>query len=453
MMTLPMLDLFLDSLEEGVLFLDKDRKVIAVNRSALLLLGYENDQMIGQLCPSVFSGTACARRCEEQGCCALTPDSKEYKGPQDIMLQRLGRTPIFLRMWAILLPPEESISLHAAIILRDRSHEVALEQEVSERLQLGRMVGHGPAMQKLYSQILRIASSNATVLITGESGTGKELVAKSLHDNSNRSHKPFIPVNCAALPEHLLESELFGYSKGAFTGAANMKIGRFEAAEGGTLLLDEVGDIPAGMQAKLLRVLQEREIVRLGENNTRKVDVRVIAATHRNLALMVERGQFREDLYYRLRVIPLHVPALRDRKEDIPMIANKLLLDLGHRYKRGGMRLAHEALLALEAYNWPGNIRQLYNAMEYAMVHADDSNIQLHHLPPEIRHMPESAPTAKLPELALVRPYYRTLTRPEDERETIARVLAEVGGSKAEAARRLNMSRTTLWKKLKKWLL
>ncbi len=207
------------------------------------------------------------------------------------------------------------------------------------------------------------------------------------------------------------------------------------------------------MQAKLLRVLQEREIVRLGENNTRKVDVRVIAATHRNLALMVERGQFREDLYYRLRVIPLHVPALRDRKEDIPMIANKLLLDLGNRYKRGGMRLAHEALLALEAYNWPGNIRQLYNAMEYAMVHADDSNIQLHHLPPEIRHMPESAPTAKLPELALVRPYYRTLTRPEDERETIARILAEVGGSKAEAARRLNMSRTTLWKKLKKWLL
>lgn len=450
MMTLPMLEMFLDSLEEGVLFLDKDRNVVAANRSASQMLGYEIDQLIGRLCPSVFSGTACAKACELRGRCSLTYDTTEFKGSQDIALQRPGRAPVSLRMWAILLPPEESMPLHAAIILRDRSHEVELEQKVSERLQLGHMVGHGPAMQTLYSQILRISSSDATVLITGESGTGKELVAKALHDNSARCNKPFIPVNCAALPEHLLESELFGFSKGAFTGATNMKIGRFEAAEGGTLLLDEIGDIPPGIQVKLLRVLQEREIVRLGENHTRKVDVRVIAATHRNLALMVEQGEFREDLYYRLCVIPIHVPALRDRKEDISMIANKLLVDLSDHYKRDVTRLAHESLLALEAYDWPGNIRQLFNALEYAMVHADEGIIQPHHLPPDIKH--ESGPFSnpKASPLTLTRSYYRPPSGQEDELGIISRVLAETGGNKAEAARKLGMSRTSLWKKLKR---
>ncbi len=224
----------------------------------------------------------------------------------------------------------------------------------------------------------------------------------------------------------------------------------FEAADGGTLLLDEIGDIPPGTQVKLLRVLQERKIVRLGENHTRPVNVRVIAATHHNLLSMVERGDFREDLYYRLRVIPLHVPALRERKEDIPMISNKLLSDLSARYKREVVGLSPDALLALVAYNWPGNIRQLFNALEYAIVHADDATIQRLHLPPEIRH--ESTPSARstLPELNIVRSYYRIPAQAEDEIELISRVLAETGGNKAETARRLNMSRTTLWKKLKK---
>jgi len=449
MMTLPMLELFLDSLEEGVLFLDKNRKVVAVNRAASQMLEYDDDNLIGRLCPSVFGGTACAQACEKRGKCALIPGGKQNDGPQDVMLQRLGHAPIFLRMWAILLPPAESLALHAAIILRDRSHEVELEQKVSERLQLGRMIGHAPAMQKLYSQIVRIAQSNATVLVTGESGTGKELVAKALHDNSDRCDKPFIPVHCAALPEHLLESELFGYAKGAFTGATNIKIGRFEAADGGTLLLDEVGDIPAGVQVKLLRVLQEREIVRLGENHTRPVNVRVIAATHRNLESMVERGEFRADLYYRLRVLPLHVPALRDRKEDISMLANKLFNDLENQYKRNNIRLTHETLLALESYDWPGNIRQLFNALEYAIVHADGPNIQPQHLPPEIRQLSESPINTESIRPALTRPYYRSSNQGAGEAEIISRILAETGGNKAEAARRLGMSRTSLWKRLK----
>lgn len=449
MMTIPMLKLFLDSLEEGVLFLDEDRKVVAVNRAATQMIGHEEKNLVNLLCPSIFKGTECAQACEKRGHCALNPDWKASDIIQDLVLQRPDNTSVFLRMWAILFPPEENLPLYCAIILRDRSHEVELEQEVKERLQLGGMVGHSPAMQKLYTQILRAAPSNASVLLTGESGTGKELVAKALHDNSDRSKGPYVPVHCASLPENLLESELFGYAKGAFTGATLSKIGRFEAADGGTLLLDEIGEIPLGIQVKLLRVLQEREVVRLGENYARPIDIRIIAATHRNLAAMVECGEFREDLYYRLRVLPLHIPALRDRKEDIPMLANKLLDDLGKRYKRNNMRLAHETTLALESYDWPGNIRQLFNALEYALVNADDQNILLPHLPPEVQISSQPSPNTRTHEPMLVRPYYRPPPQAENEMEVIAHMLAETGGNKAEAARRLGMSRTSLWKRLR----
>jgi transcriptional regulator with PAS, ATPase and Fis domain len=449
MLTVSMLNQFLDSLEEGVLFLDKNRKVLAANRAAAQMTGREGEGLVNLLCPSIFKGTPCAQSCEQRGKCALTHDGKARDVIQDIVLQHPDKTSVTLRMWAKLLPDSEDLPVSCAIILRDRSREAELEQKVAERLQLGSMVGHSPAMQKLYSQILRAAQSHASVLLTGESGTGKELVAKALHDNSERSKGPYIPVHCASLPEHLLESELFGYAKGAFTGATMTKIGRFEAADGGTLLLDEIGEIPLGIQVKLLRVLQEREVVRLGENHARPVNVRVIAATHRDLTAMVERGQFREDLYYRLRVLPLHVPPLRDRKEDISMLANKLLGDLSTRYKRENQRLSHEALLALEAYSWPGNIRQLFNALEYALVHADDAVIRPTDLPPEIESAERTMPSVPSGTAPLVRPYYRPVTPFESEAEIISRTLAEAGGNKAEAARRLGMSRTTLWKRLK----
>ncbi|WP_324780223.1 sigma-54 interaction domain-containing protein [Thiobacillus sedimenti] len=449
MLTISMLNLFLDSLEEGVLFLDKNRKVLAANRAAAQMTGREGESLIDLLCPSIFQGTKCAKSCELRGECALTQGSRAQDIVQDIVLERPDHTSVSLRMWARLLPPSDNLPVACAIILRDRSREAELEQNVTERLQLGSMVGHSPAIQKLYSQILRAAQSDASVLLTGESGTGKELVAKALHDNSERAKGPYVPVHCASLPENLLESELFGYAKGAFTGATIARIGRFEAADGGTLLLDEIGEIPLGTQVKLLRVLQEREVVRLGENHARPVNVRVIAATHRDLTAMVERGQFREDLYYRLRVLPLHVPPLRDRKEDISMLANKLLGDLSTRYKRENMRLSHEALLALEAYDWPGNIRQLFNALEYALVHADDAVIRPTDLPPEIEGAERATPRAPAGAAPLVRPYYRTGRPLENEAEIISRTLAEAGGNKAEAARRLGMSRTTLWKRLK----
>ncbi|HSH30153.1 MAG TPA: sigma 54-interacting transcriptional regulator, partial [Thiohalobacter sp.] len=384
MFTLNTLSRFLDSLEEGVLFLDRGRRVVAINEAATDLLGQDRDEILSRLCPSIFAGTACARACETRGHCTLSQSPPTTtRQLQDISLNRPDGLSVHLRMWSLLLPPNPT-GLHCAIILRDRSREVELEGEVRERLRLGGIVGHSPAMQTLYEKILRAATSDATVLVMGESGTGKELVARALHDNSGRSNGPYIAVHCAALPENLLEAELFGHARGAFTGAATARAGRFEAAHDGTLLLDEIGEIPPSIQVKLLRVLQEREIVRLGENHARPVDVRVIAATHRDLAAMVRRGEFREDLYYRLRVLPLEVPALRERREDIAMLATRLLEDVARNYNRSPPQLTHDTILQLEAGDWPGNVRQLANAIEYALVHCDGEHILPRHLPPDI---------------------------------------------------------------------
>ncbi len=448
MVTIAALKVFLDSLEEGVLFLDMRRRVVEINEAAARLLGRDSERLIESLCPTLFVGTQCARTCEVNGTCSLTPAPDEGRKSQDVTLKREDGSEVALRMWAMLLPPNEA-GLYCSIVLRDRSREVALENEVRERWRLGGLIGRTPAMQSLYAQILRAAASDASVLISGESGVGKELVARALHDNSPRSGGPYIPLHCGALPETLLESELFGHARGAFSGAATARVGRFEAANGGTLLLDEIGEISPAMQTKLLRVLQEKEIVRLGENHARKVDVRVVAATNRDLFAMAQRGEFREDLYYRLRVLPLRVPPLRERRDDIPLIAGRIAGDLAERYRRAPLRLARETMAALEAHAWPGNVRQLYNALEFAMVHADGPLMLPRHLPPEIlrSEVPPSAAHGGLG--APLTRYYRSPGSGEEEREIIQRMLHECDGNRAEAARRLGMSRTTLWKRLR----
>ncbi len=326
--------------------------------------------------------------------------------------------------------------------------QTGLAEQACERWQLGGLIGRSPVMQALYGEILRAATSDAPVLVTGESGVGKELVARALHHNSRRAAGPYLPLHCASLPENLLESELFGHARGAFSGAGSARIGRFEAASGGTLLLDEIGEISPAMQTKLLRVLQEREVVRLGENHARPVDVRVIAATHRDLGEMVRRGAFREDLYYRLRVLPLAVAALRERREDIALLAGKLVDKLAERYARPVLRIAADAMAALESFDWPGNVRQLFNALEFAVVHAEGGELRRHHLPPEVLAVGASPPATTGKPAALTR-YYRMPASAEEEQVLIRSVLAECGGNRAEAARRLGMSRTTLWKRLK----
>lgn len=381
-------------------------------------------------------------------------NAKHGKRVQDLVVRRPDGVLTPLRMWAMLLPSDEPLAYYA-VVLRDRTREVQLEEEASNRMYLGGLMGNSAVMQELFRQILRAAASEASILVTGESGVGKELVGRALHDNSSRAKGPYVRVHCAAFPEQLLEDELFGHARGAFTGATAAREGRFEAAHEGTLLLDEIGDVPLNIQVKLLRVLQEREIERLGENQTRKVDVRIIAATHRDLPAMVGRGEFRADLYYRLRVLPLHVPALRERREDIPLLANSMIANMPARHQGRDFQLSNEALNALGAYSWPGNVRELANAMEYAIVHAEGSTILPSHLPPEIEKaspLIATGPTDTAPATVVMQQYYRpAVSQKEQEKEIILQALQESGGNKAAAARKLGMSRTTLWKKLNKY--
>jgi len=455
LISLPDLSLIVDNLEEGILFLDKDRHVLSINKSALDMIGQwedgdTNTDIINQLCPALFPGAHCARECEHSGSCSLMMQDMEREKVEEITLDGPDNTMVSLNLRAIALSSKQTLA-RCAILLTNRTHERQLEEEVSERIRMGGLIGRSPPMHKLFQNILRAAASEATVLIEGESGTGKELVARALHENSNRSGGPYVRLHCAALAESLLESELFGHARGAYTGATTAREGRFEAAHTGTLLLDEIGEISPAIQVKLLRVLQEREVERLGENTPRKVDVRIIAATNRNLLEMVKAGTFREDLYYRLRVLPIQTPTLRARCDDISLLVQHLLSKMESRYGRS-LEMAPEALQALENYDWPGNIRELTNALEFAIVQSDGPNIMPSHFPPEIYSpgtLPDYKAVGTVAVGSLPMAYYRPRMQPDEEKDLILRTLKETGNNKAAAARRLGMSRTTLWKRLR----
>jgi transcriptional regulator with PAS, ATPase and Fis domain len=455
LISLPDLSFVVDNLEEGILFLDRERRVVTINKSALDMIGQKegedvNVDIINQLCPDLFPGASCARECEHSGICSLMMQGLEKEKIEEITFSGPDGTMVSLNLRAIALSSEKTLA-RCAILLTNRTHERRLEEEVSERIRMGGLIGRSPPMRKLFQHIIRAASSDATVLIEGESGTGKELVARSLHENSSRCRGPYVRLHCAALAENLLESELFGHARGAYTGATTARAGRFEAAHTGTLLLDEIGEISPSIQVKLLRVLQEREVERLGENTPRKVDVRIIAATNRDLLGMVKAGTFREDLYYRLRVLPIQTPTLRSRREDIPLLVQHLLSEMESRYGRN-LEISPEALQVLENYDWPGNIRELTNVLEFAIVQSDGPNILPTHFPPEI-HNQVTLPAYQAAGTEAVRnvqmAYYRSRMQPNEEKDLIVRTLKDTGGNKAAAARKLGMSRTTLWKKLK----
>jgi DNA-binding NtrC family response regulator len=261
-----------------------------------------------------------------------------------------------------------------------------LRDEVEDRQQLGEMVGRSAAMRAIFRTIERVAKSQASVLITGASGTGKELVARAMHSLSPRAKAPFVAVNCGAIPHDLIESELFGHERGAFTGATDRRIGRFEAAEGGTLFLDEIGELDPSVQVKLLRALQERVIERVGSSSSIKVDVRVVAATNRDLELEIQTGRFRQDLFYRINVVPVHLPPLSERREDILLLADTFLTRIAERDGRAARRLSPAARAAIESYVWPGNVRELQNAIEHGLALVDGDVIELEHLPLAIRN-------------------------------------------------------------------
>ncbi len=317
-----------------------------------------------------------------------------------------------------------------------RDENVRLKEELGRKYSWDNIVGHSSAMQQIFASVMRVASSRATVLLAGESGVGKDLIARAIHFHSPRRDKPFVKINCTALPENLMESELFGYEKGAFTGANMSKAGKFEQADSGTVMLDEIGDVPGNIQVKLLRVLQEREVERLGSNKTLHIDVRVIAATNRDLRAALEDGTFREDLYYRLNVVPIEIPPLRERKEDIPYLVRFFVDKLGKENGGHVRSITDAAVDKLMQYSWPGNVREIENVIERSIVmttgeklDADDIRLDMN-----LRPRPQAGEMA-LPEGMSLDQY---------EQELIRNALKQANNNKSQAARILGLTRNSL---------
>jgi DNA-binding NtrC family response regulator len=313
--------------------------------------------------------------------------------------------------------------------LRDENRE--LREALGERYKFENIIGSSPAMQEIFATIMRVAPTRATVLLAGESGVGKDMIARAIHQHSPRKDRPFVKINCTAIPENLMESELFGYEKGAFTGANISKPGKFEQANTGTVMLDEIGDVPASVQVKLLRILQEREFERLGSNKTQQTDVRVIAATNVDLRAALEQGTFREDLYYRLNVVPMNIPPLRERKEDIPYLVD-------HFVKKFGGEISEGALERLVSYHWPGNVRELENVIERSILLAKGPRVEADDIKIESgigRARPAFSTEAFLPE---------GMTLDQYEQSIIREALKRANGNKSQAARLLGLTRNAL---------
>jgi DNA-binding NtrC family response regulator len=331
-------------------------------------------------------------------------------------------------------PREAWLSVLAGIWARSGGvpgDERQLDRDLEES---GRLIGRGRAMQVVRHRIVRVAATDANVLISGESGTGKELTAELIHRNSLRSSKPFVSINCAAIPEPLLESELFGYERGAFTGAHASRVGKLQHASGGTLFLDEIGDMSVMSQAKILRAIETRVIQRLGSNVDTPIQVRLIAATNQNLEQLTREKKFRQDLYFRLNVVRIDLPPLRDRREDIPELAEQILTDLSSHYHPPVRRLQGDVVRRLQLHDWPGNVRELRNVLETILVFTSSRNISISDVPPETRQR------------------LRTSSQPTgDERSTIINALSSADWNRGEAARILHCSRMTLYRKMRKY--
>ena len=317
--------------------------------------------------------------------------------------------------------------------LRDENRE--LREELGRKYTFDNIIGRSAPMQEIFAKIERVAPTQATVLLAGESGTGKDLIARAIHHHSPRRDRPFVKINCTTIPENLMESELFGYEKGAFTGATSSKPGKFEQADTGTVFLDEIGDVPPGVQVKLLRVLQEREFERLGSNQTRQIDVRVIAATNADLRAALENGEFREDLYYRLNVVPINMPPLRERKGDVPALAEHFVSKYAPELDASVTAISDEALQVLKEYHWPGNVRELENVIERSLVLSSSQRLEASDIKLDRVAVSETAVDDFLPQ---------GTTLQEHEQNLIRKALDIANGNKSQAARLLGLTRNAL---------
>lgn len=445
----------LDAMGDGVFVLDPTGTIVVWNPAMEAITGYPLKKIIGQNCRILKFSQCFGKQCPsgmnecnilKTGRIAPTECLIRHRDGHAVLVSKNARA-IRDDFGQIIGVIETVTDLTELKNTRLRIEKAA--RRLGQLNRLGGIIAKSQVMQNVFSFIKAAAACDTSIFIHGESGTGKELVAGAIHSIGERRDNPMITVNCSALSESLLESELFGHVKGAFTGAGRNRIGRFEQADQGTIFLDEVGEISPYIQVKLLRVLQEKEIERVGESRKRRVNIRIITATNKDLKSLVDKGLFREDLYYRLKVFPIYLPPLRDRREDIPLLINHFIR-LNNKIFGGTVTgMTQLALKTFMEYDWPGNIRELANAIEHAFVLCSDRQIELEDLPAEIsgRNTMHGKPCRSSPEAA---PPYKKQRQPL-ERERLLAILRKSGWNKAEAARQTGFSRAAIWKYMKKW--
>lgn len=425
-------DPILDSINEGVFTVDGDWRVTSFNRAAERITGVRRSDAAGRACCDVFRASICERACALKR--TLSNGKPVVNATASIISASGERIPI--RISTALLKDAGGMVVGGVETFQDLREVERLQKELEARFTFEDIVGRSPAMRRLFATLPDIASSRSTVLIEGASGTGKELFARAIHNLSPRKKKPFVAVNCAALPDTLLESELFGHKAGAFTDARRDKPGRFALAHGGTIFLDEIGDVSPAMQVRLLRVLQERIIEPLGASEPVKIDVRVISATNKHLSELVQAGIFREDLFYRIRVIRVTLPGLRERREDIPLLVDHVIAKFNRLEGKSISGVSDEVMARLMEHDYPGNVRELENIIEQAFVLCHGGRIELKHLPQELR-----------PAVLLNLSSSRTLEAME--RQLITETLERHKGNRTRAARDLGIDPSTLYRKIR----
>ncbi len=432
-------EIVLRCVADGVFTVDRDWRISSFNRAAERITGVSAERAIGKRCSEVFHSDLC-----EHGC----PIRETLEGGQEVIdrsariLTRQGRS-IPISVSSAALHSDDGTLLGAVETFRDLSTIEQLRREILSRYTFEDIIGKSEAFQKIFAILPDIAASESTVLIEGPSGSGKELLARAIHNLSGRHKKPYVVVNCGTLPANLFESELFGYKRGAFTDAHRDKPGRITLAEGGTIFFDEIGDLPLETQIKLLRLLQEREYHPLGGVETRRADVRIVAATNQDLASLVSQGRFRDDLYFRLAVVRLAIPPLRDRKEDIPYLVEHFIRRFNAKKDKRIQGVTPVVMEILMRHDFPGNVRELENVIEYGFVLCHNGMMDVKHLPDTLVAQIGRNVRAARPETAP--PLERS------EAETIRLALARHGGRRGETAEELRISRTTLWRKMKRY--
>jgi PAS domain S-box-containing protein len=429
-------DAILESISDGVFTVDENWHITSFNRAAETITGVSREEALNRHCSDVFRSSMCEADCALRE--TLTT-GKPIVGKSGYIVDADGnRIPISLS--TAVLKDRHGKILGGAETFRDLSEIDALRKELQGRFRVGDLVSSSPAMQKLFEVLPAIAASPSTVTILGETGTGKELMARTIHELSQRHKGPFVAVNCSALPDNLLESELFGYKAGAFTGANKNKPGRFAIAKGGTLFLDEIGDISPALQAKLLRVLQEKKYDPLGATRSETADARIIVATNQSLTELVKDGKFREDLYYRINVVRVELPPLRQRKEDIPLLVEQFIRRFNLLQNRSIAGISNKALSLLMAHTWPGNVRELENAIERSFILCSKDQIDVKHLPDEL-----AARTSKQHPSSDLQSAHQLI-----DAQSIRAALARHHNNRAAAARELGIHKTTLFRRIKK---